>query len=72
MKAKFGVVRKPAEPQPAMSLAGRHCAPSAGSLNVRVSHAKGLKAADRSGTSDPFVRLNIGTQVCDLQPTPGD
>jgi nicotinic acid phosphoribosyltransferase len=31
-----------------------------GALRVRVRHASGLRAADKGGTSDPFVAITLG------------
>lgn len=35
-------------------------AANTGSLTITFIEARGLKAADRGGTSDPFVKLRIG------------
>ena len=31
-----------------------------GTLHVYLSHATGLKSADRNGLSDPYVKLSLG------------
>ena len=48
-----------------------------GTLHVTLSHAHGLKAADKGGTSDPYVVLHINTtallpnlqEVVDMKPS---